>query len=85
MEFVHAPAFAWALEHREPPSAERLFARRRQRLQRVSISATRSIAAQVARLDRQLERTERLMRYEILIQMTNNIIMPRAADESGTG
>jgi hypothetical protein len=40
---------------------------------------------QAPRLDRQLERTERLMRYEFLIQKTNNVIMPRAADESGTG
>jgi hypothetical protein len=44
-----------------------------------------SISAQGPRLDRQLERTERLMRYDFLIQKTNNIIMPRAAGESGNG
>jgi hypothetical protein len=42
-------------------------------------------APSVPRLDRQLERTERLMRYEFRIQKMNNVITPRPADASGTG
>jgi hypothetical protein len=44
-----------------------------------------SISGASPRLDRQFKRTERLMRYEFLIQKMNDVIVPRAADESGTG
>jgi hypothetical protein len=61
-------------------------ARKRLRLQRVSISARApSTARQVPRLDMQLETTERLMPYDFRIRKMNNVFMPRDADESGTG
>jgi hypothetical protein len=69
MEFIHGSS---SLGRWNIPSthALTLFARKR--------------LAQVPRLDRQLERTERLMRYEFRIQRMNSVITPGEADESGT-